>query len=181
MYHNTCFLDACSYEMQKNNADVSDNIQLSGPSKCPVGWTHWLPVGNTTMKTYLKKDPVTSDYSGIRTHNHLVRKQTLNHFRPVWLNGWVFVYELSSCGFKSRCCHLNFTSCACFKQGVPWHSGNYRVWIQSEMRDRIRTYSHPVTTCDNNKIFLSYDLWLLSFFCSIRTLSTFFSRKVFSL
>ena len=22
----------------------------------------------------------------------------------------------------------------CFKQGVPWHSGNYRVWIQSEMR-----------------------------------------------
>ena len=67
-----------------------------------------------------------------------------------------------------------------FGQGVPWHSGNYRVWIQSEMRDRIRTYSHPVTTCDNNKIFLSYDLRLLSFFCSIRTLSTFFSRKVFS-
>ena len=26
----------------------------------------------------------------------------------VWLNGWVFVYKLSGCGFKSRCCHLNF-------------------------------------------------------------------------
>ena len=25
---------------------------------------------------------------------------------PVWLNGWVFVYELSSCGFEFRCCHL---------------------------------------------------------------------------
>ena len=23
---------------------------------------------------------------------------------------------------------------ACFKQGVPWHSGHYRVWIHSEMR-----------------------------------------------
>ena len=31
MYHNTCFLYACSYEMQKNNADVSYNIELSGP------------------------------------------------------------------------------------------------------------------------------------------------------
>ena len=23
---------------------------------------------------------------------------------------------------------------ACFEQGVPWHSGHYRVWIHSEMR-----------------------------------------------
>ena len=23
---------------------------------------------------------------------------------------------------------------ACFEQGVPWHSGNYRVWIHPEMR-----------------------------------------------
>ena len=53
---------------------------------------------------------------------------------PVWLNGWVFVYELSGCGFESSCSHLNFRFRACFKQGVPWHSGNYRVWIHSEMR-----------------------------------------------
>ena len=26
---------------------------------------------------------------------------------PVWLNGRVFLYELSSCGFESRCSHLN--------------------------------------------------------------------------
>ena len=25
--------------------------------------------------------------------------------RPVWLNGWVFVYKLSGCGFESPCCH----------------------------------------------------------------------------
>ena len=53
---------------------------------------------------------------------------------PVWLNGWVFVYELNGCGFESRCSHLNFRIRACFEQGVPWHSRNYRVWIHSETR-----------------------------------------------
>ena len=41
---------------------------------------------------------------------------------PNWLNGWVFVYELSSCGFKSHFSHLNLRYRACFEQGVPWHS-----------------------------------------------------------
>ena len=50
----------------------------------------------------------------------------------IWLNGRVFVYELSSCGFESRCSHLNFRYRACFNQGVPWHSGNYSVWVHSE-------------------------------------------------
>ena len=27
------------------------------------------------------------------------------------LNGWVFVYELSGCGFESRCSHLEFVFC----------------------------------------------------------------------
>ena len=36
----------------------------------------------------------------------LVHKQTLTIW-PVWLNGWVFVYELSGCEFESRCTHLN--------------------------------------------------------------------------
>ena len=53
---------------------------------------------------------------------------------PVWLNGWVFVYELSGCGFESSCSHLNTRSRTCFEQGVPWHSGNCRVWIHSETR-----------------------------------------------
>ena len=38
---------------------------------------------------------------------------------PVWLNGRVFVYELSGCGFESHCCHLNFGYGSCFKQGDP--------------------------------------------------------------
>ena len=51
---------------------------------------------------------------------------------PVWLNDWVFVYKLSDCGFESSCNHLNFRFRACSEQGVPWHPGNYRVWIHSE-------------------------------------------------
>ena len=51
---------------------------------------------------------------------------------PVWLNGLVFVDELSGCGFKSRWSHLNFRYRACLEQGVPWNSGNYIVYIHSE-------------------------------------------------
>ena len=53
---------------------------------------------------------------------------------PDWPNGWVFAYELSGSGFESSCSHLTFRFSACFKQGVPWHSGNYTVWIHSETR-----------------------------------------------
>ena len=45
----------------------------------------------------------------------------------------MFVYELSGCEFESSCSHLNFRFCNCFEQGVPSHSGNYRMWIHSEM------------------------------------------------
>ena len=51
----------------------------------------------------------------------------------VWPNGWVFIYELSGSG-ESSCNHLNFRLRACFEQGVPWHSGNYRARIHSETR-----------------------------------------------
>ena len=52
---------------------------------------------------------------------------------PVWSYDWAFVYELSGSGFESSCSHLNFRFCACFEQGVPWHSDNYRAWIHSEI------------------------------------------------
>ena len=42
-----------------------------------------------------------SDCNRIQIHNHLVCKL-------VWLNGWVFIYKLSGCGFKSCCSNLNF-------------------------------------------------------------------------
>ena len=72
----------------------------------------------------------------LRTYSQMHRTDKYSHYSlivcPVWLNGRVFVYELSGCGFESHCSHLNFRSRACFELGLPWHSGNYRVWIHSE-------------------------------------------------
>ena len=52
-----------------------------------------------------------SDCNGIRTYNHIVLNQSLNHVDklanwPVWLDGRVFVYELSGCGLEFRCSHI---------------------------------------------------------------------------
>ena len=51
---------------------------------------------------------------------------------PCWPNGGMFIYELSSSGFQSSCSHWTFRLWAYFGQVVPWHLGNYRVWIHSE-------------------------------------------------
>ena len=43
-------------------------------------------------------------------YSHMHRTDKYSHHStiiwPVWLNGSVFVYELSGCRFKSHCCHL---------------------------------------------------------------------------
>ena len=73
-----------------------------------------------------------TDKCTVSNHN---TAQSFKKIRPVWLNGWVFTYELSGCGFESSYSHLNFRFWACFAQGITWHSsGNYRVWIYSETR-----------------------------------------------
>ena len=73
-----------------------------------------------------------NDSNWSRTHYHLVRKLILNHLAKlaIWLSCIVSTYLYGV--FESRCSHLNFRYRACFKQEVPWHSGNYRVWIHSE-------------------------------------------------
>ena len=46
----------------------------------------------------------------IKTYSQLHRKDKYSQHSsivwPAWLNGWVFVYKLSGCGFKSRCSRL---------------------------------------------------------------------------
>ena len=75
----------------------------------------------------------------------------------VWLNGWMLVDESSGCGFESSWSHLNFRFRACFEQGLSWHSGNYRVWIQSETRtwhdQNIQSKSHIVYMKLGNMIY----------------------------
>ena len=71
-----------------------------------------------------------------------------------WRNGWLFLYELSFCGVEFSCSHLKFKFHACFKQGVPWHSGNYRVWILSETgtwhNKNIQLYKSDMKTTENS-------------------------------
>ena len=85
-----------------------------------------------------------NDCNRIRTYSHLVRKETLHNLAKLaslakwlsillWTKGlWVWI-PLQS---------LTFRYWACFEQGVPWYSGNYRVYIHSKtVMWRVRTHS----------------------------------------
>ena len=73
-----------------------------------------------------------SDCNRTRTHNHLVRKQTLSHLVSwpnhwsVWPNGWVFIYKLCGCGFESHCSHLHIYS-------VTAESQPFDIWSKDIM------------------------------------------------
>ena len=66
-----------------------------------------------------------------RTDNYTQHSSIIS---PILLNGCVFLYELIGCGFQFSSSHLNFRFRTLFEQGVPLHSDNYIVWIQSETR-----------------------------------------------
>ena len=106
-----------------------------------------------------------SDCNRVQTHNHLVHKQTLNHLAKLtkWLSyivstylQWVLIIVCSynvTYAFQSEttlcshcCSHLNFRYYTSFKQGVAWHSGNYRLWIHSEMH---MWHDKNMQPCDN--------------------------------
>ena len=74
----------------------------------------------STIRTNLKKYTVNRNMLTAKGF-HLIRERTLNHL-IIWLNGWVFVYELSGWEFESRCCQLNVRYNACFEQALPWYS-----------------------------------------------------------
>ena len=69
----------------------------------------------------------------------------------IYPNVWVFVYELNGCGFESRCSHINFRYPAFFEQGLPWHSGNYRLQIHCK-----KAY---VTWQEHTGKWTSWDCW----------------------
>ena len=79
------------------------------------------------------------DCNSTRNQNHLF----LNADSTIWVNWlvawlyWVFNWlsiRLGSFGLESSWSHFTFRFPVCFEQGVPWHSGNYGVWIHSETR-----------------------------------------------
>ena len=62
---------------------------------------------------------------------------------PVWLNGWVFVYELSGCGFESSCSHLNVRSTlASSKEFFDIQATIECRFTLKHVRDMIITYSY---------------------------------------
>ena len=65
----------------------------------------------------------------------------------VWPNGWVFVYELSGCGFESRCSHLN-SSHLCNRL-VTSHIGS--PWVCYKSKDQITIDFSNIIIGDNSK------------------------------
>ena len=127
----TVRLTVCSYHVTYAFQSESTLYTLNPHSKCLSVrlWTKATIECGFTLKRVRDM---------IRTHSQIQRtdkySQHSSFIWPVRLNGWVFVHELSGCGFESSYSHLNFRFRACFEQEVPWHSGNYRVCIHSETR-----------------------------------------------
>ena len=71
--------------------------------------------------------------------------QPFSQIWPVWLDGWVFVYELSGCRFDSRCCHLNFRYRVCFEQELLGIQATMECkFTMKSVRDMMVTYSVDV-------------------------------------
>ena len=96
----------------------------------PQSRVAWMS-GNSLLKTDTKSEVIVKvAATGLELTSTLIRERTLKHLAKLtkWLS---FVV---SCGFESSRNHLKIRFRACFWQGVPWNSGNCRVWIHSETR-----------------------------------------------
>ena len=91
------------------------------------------------VEVHHSHNSVFTECNWTQTHNHLVRKRTLNHLAK--LANLVFNYELSGCGFESSCSHLNFRFRTCFLDIQAIIECGFPL---KRVRDMIRTYSHSV-------------------------------------
>ena len=74
-----------------------------------------------------------------RTDNY---SQQSSMIWPVWLNDWVFVYELSGCGFYSSYSHLNLRYPPVSSKDFLDIQANTECGLTlKRVRDMIRTYS----------------------------------------
>ena len=87
----------------------------------------------------------------------------------------------------SFCCHLNFRNRTCFEQGVPWHSGNYRVYIYSKTNTwhdvNIQSISFPENIPLGEDVLKSswrrlQDVFSVTFFCLPRLLQDIIARHL---
>ena len=115
VFFNTFCLDpACTCLIGKNRWDIIPKWEaVKMHTKCSKFFS-------TRFLCFVFKYFFENICNKTRTHNHLVR---LNHLE--WLSVRVLLQSLKRQPFRYR---------ACFEQGVPWRSGNYRMWIRSETR-----------------------------------------------
>ena len=108
-------------------------IAVNSPSNFAPAWSQEFLDVQATIKygfTLKRVREMTRTYSRMhRTDKYSERSSII---WPVFPNGRVFVLKLSGSEFESSCSHFTFRFHASFEQGVPWHSGNYRLWIHSE-------------------------------------------------
>ena len=92
-------------------------------------WNHNYLVGKQTLYHFAKRvkwlSCVVSTY--ICAVHLTVRSYHVTYsFVSEWLNGWVFLYKLSDCGFNPRCSHI--------QEQLRWHpSGAFIVNFKSHL------------------------------------------------
>ena len=102
-------------------------------------------------------------------------------------SGWVVDNKSRDCGFETRCSYINLRYLACFPQEVPWHSGNYRVYLHFKTRkchDK-NTQSKRYCFLKNKEfrgIFHEKNKWMYCTLFAIRTkIPIFVQSKLFAL
>ena len=134
-----------------------DLLRIQDPFKINSEWIctcTFVKFSNVRKRLYLKTKllrgffstgKIYSDWNGIRTHNHLVRKRTVNHWAKLsvlakWLN--VRLGTKWFCGFKSTCTLLTFWYRAYSEQGVSlYQATTERRFTLKRLCDMIKTHS----------------------------------------
>ena len=99
------------------NCNIQISTHKTGQSfvgSNPVAVTETSDIASVSSKEFLDMCGFTLKYvrDMIRANSQMHRtnkySQQNSIIWPVWLNGRVFVYEISGCGFESRCIHFDF-------------------------------------------------------------------------
>ena len=90
------------------------------------------------------------DSNGIQTHNHLVRKWTLNHLAKLALNDWAVLWVLICTVYLTVCCyHVTYafesesTLYSCLNVKELLAQNRHNIWSLSDSNG-IRTHNHLV-------------------------------------
>ena len=90
-------------------------------SDCSWNWTHNHLVHKRTLNRFV--DSVWNAYvtwqeQTVKCTVQISTHKTAQSFRPIWLNGWLFVYELSGCGFEFSCILCAIGTCMIFSLNI---------------------------------------------------------------